>query len=408
MSFPFQSILSEQQQMRMALFGALFNPASRHFNNGGPVTCDHCGEDITAAVAYGFDGENLDLCRKCREKILQNASKTSIQLAIQHGPTSISTKAATIVKLLYCLPKNTAKEPINDRLVQGMDWLVKEAKRNKKTGTFSGYNASGNQFMLKGEYKGFHRCVCGAESSDCEYLITRNVATNSLAAHYLQYHRDEICDWERIIVEWLIEMYVPESVFVPDSAFVSTSIFTPVIEPKPMPIPDSVAKCWVQRTISMFDKKTGKLVEITPSYIKEQIGGVKSVEEILKEVRTQLNDYNVSRPIDPTGLIKTADDVVFSIVKIYRDESGSTALLLQISSKNGGAARAVAFPTQLNYYTPGIVTEAQRIKETAHASQTLKRYLADTTRVLADLEKLKPQHPGKTKKSAADLLKEIQ
>jgi hypothetical protein len=40
-------------------------------------------------------------------------------------------------------------------------------------------------------YRGWHRCNCGANSSNKNYHLG-NYVTNSLCIHYLAYHRDEI------------------------------------------------------------------------------------------------------------------------------------------------------------------------------------------------------------------------
>lgn len=41
-------------------------------------------------------------------------------------------------------------------------------------------------------YRGFHACICGANSSN-QNIILRNIfATNSLCVHYLAFHREEV------------------------------------------------------------------------------------------------------------------------------------------------------------------------------------------------------------------------
>ena len=39
---------------------------------------------------------------------------------------------------------------------------------------------------------GFHRCVCGARSSNRDYFLPSGEKTNSLCVHYLAYHRQEV------------------------------------------------------------------------------------------------------------------------------------------------------------------------------------------------------------------------
>lgn len=41
-------------------------------------------------------------------------------------------------------------------------------------------------------YKGFHACVCGEISTNYNIELLDGIITNSLAVHYLQWHRDEI------------------------------------------------------------------------------------------------------------------------------------------------------------------------------------------------------------------------
>jgi hypothetical protein len=41
-------------------------------------------------------------------------------------------------------------------------------------------------------YGGFHQCVCGAHSSNCDYFLPDGDKTNSLCVHYLAHHRQEV------------------------------------------------------------------------------------------------------------------------------------------------------------------------------------------------------------------------
>jgi hypothetical protein len=48
-------------------------------------------------------------------------------------------------------------------------------------------------------FKGVHYCKCGATSSNQNYTVTlgdKKYVTNSLAMHYLEYHRDEVPESE--------------------------------------------------------------------------------------------------------------------------------------------------------------------------------------------------------------------
>jgi hypothetical protein len=45
-------------------------------------------------------------------------------------------------------------------------------------------------------WRGVHGCVCGECSGCCDLVLPNGVITNSLMAHYIQCHRDEIPDTE--------------------------------------------------------------------------------------------------------------------------------------------------------------------------------------------------------------------
>ena len=46
-------------------------------------------------------------------------------------------------------------------------------------------------------YRGVHQCVCGMRSTNENYILRKTgQMTNSLAVHYLEYHRDEVPERE--------------------------------------------------------------------------------------------------------------------------------------------------------------------------------------------------------------------
>lgn len=51
---------------------------------------------------------------------------------------------------------------------------------------------SDDQFNIESGYMGHHNCVCGAGSTAFDYKLTENLFTNSLAIHYLVWHRQEV------------------------------------------------------------------------------------------------------------------------------------------------------------------------------------------------------------------------
>src|SRR5262245_52577117 len=46
--------------------------------------------------------------------------------------------------------------------------------------------------VADGGYRGVHWCVCGAESTNCNYTLPNGEKTNALCVHYLAHHRPEV------------------------------------------------------------------------------------------------------------------------------------------------------------------------------------------------------------------------
>lgn len=75
--------------------------------------------------------------------------------------------------LLQIEPRSKkSKLPFNDALARKMESLLELATRGKL-------------------YKGWHTCACGERSTSYD-LIVKGYITNSLAAHYLRWHRSEV------------------------------------------------------------------------------------------------------------------------------------------------------------------------------------------------------------------------
>jgi len=75
--------------------------------------------------------------------------------------------------LLQIEPKNKKSiHPSNDSVTRKMERLLESAKKGKA-------------------YKGTHKCVCGIRSTSYDLFI-RGYITNSLAVHYLRWHRNEV------------------------------------------------------------------------------------------------------------------------------------------------------------------------------------------------------------------------
>ena len=91
--------------------------------------------------------------------------------------------------LLFIEPKNPASaEPVVDDLTRRM-----AAALNDGVG---GTGMSQADFRPGGGWRGWHTCVCGACSSNQNYLLQDGQVTNSLCVHYLAFHRDEVPESE--------------------------------------------------------------------------------------------------------------------------------------------------------------------------------------------------------------------
>lgn len=67
---------------------------------------------------------------------------------------------------------NLKEEEISDKYTDFLKKTLHKAKSYKK-------------------YKGWHTCICGAVSTSSD-LYLHGYITNSLALHYMQYHRSEV------------------------------------------------------------------------------------------------------------------------------------------------------------------------------------------------------------------------
>jgi hypothetical protein len=99
--------------------------------------------------------------------------------------------------LLFIEPKlPAANQPIIDDLTIRMN----TALRQGKSGIYR------NDDIIEGRYRGFHRCACGAMSDSQDHLVLTvngHLLTNSLATHYLAYHRAEVSEAQLNMVRQL-------------------------------------------------------------------------------------------------------------------------------------------------------------------------------------------------------------
>lgn len=76
--------------------------------------------------------------------------------------------------ILFIEPEKAAsKEPVQDKLSAKMREAMKYARRSQP-------------------YFGVHQCVCGERSDAFDWILHTGQKTNSLAVHYLEYHRKEV------------------------------------------------------------------------------------------------------------------------------------------------------------------------------------------------------------------------
>ena len=77
--------------------------------------------------------------------------------------------------VLFIEPKKGAsKKPVQDELSADMREALEHAGQPNYV------------------YFGFHQCICGAKSDSTDRILHTGQTTNSLAVHYLEYHRDEV------------------------------------------------------------------------------------------------------------------------------------------------------------------------------------------------------------------------
>jgi hypothetical protein len=90
--------------------------------------------------------------------------------------------------ILYIEPTGKATKPIIDDMTISM---YRVFKKHTNTGIL-GYT---HEFSTGMGYMGVHTCVCGANSTSCEYLV-EDKYLNYLCVHYMASHRGEIPERE--------------------------------------------------------------------------------------------------------------------------------------------------------------------------------------------------------------------
>lgn len=102
--------------------------------------------------------------------------------------------------VLFIEPSKNKSGPILDELTMKMLSALEYADQHREHGSV----LPGGQYTPGLSTMGVHTCICGATSDSCDYYLKDiHRATNSLAAHYLAYHREEIPESELKIIACL-------------------------------------------------------------------------------------------------------------------------------------------------------------------------------------------------------------
>jgi len=90
--------------------------------------------------------------------------------------------------LLQIEPQHKKSEfPVEDDLTRKMEELLSTAEE----GTYQS-----GKFDKNSGWRGFHICVCGEWSGNKDLMLKSGHITNSLAAHYLRWHREDVPESE--------------------------------------------------------------------------------------------------------------------------------------------------------------------------------------------------------------------
>jgi hypothetical protein len=92
--------------------------------------------------------------------------------------------------LLFIEPRlRRSAEPVDDFMTLFLQKLLDAAAENPQA---RGHVTSDGQFIRGLSTMGRHHCVCKEKSDSCDYEILPGWYTNSLADHYLRWHRAEV------------------------------------------------------------------------------------------------------------------------------------------------------------------------------------------------------------------------
>lgn len=108
--------------------------------------------------------------------------------------------------LLFIEPKNDkSAQPVDDELTLFIEKLLTIAINSNQQSCV----VRSDGFIIRGlATMGLHQCRCGEHSHNHDYEIYKDFYTNSLAAHYLRYHRSEVSTEELEKVKKLMSLII--------------------------------------------------------------------------------------------------------------------------------------------------------------------------------------------------------
>lgn len=162
--------------------------------------CGASGIDDASVTLRSSDGTRYWMCPNCIDEHWTTLLKST---PVEWNWTP--SKKTPCQGLLYVYAERPATRPLNDDLTRGMQALLDKSK--DETGVYFKKTSEFKQCMLT---KGWHECICGATSTNVDYLVASDVATNSLCVHYLQCHRDEVSAEDLALVRKLLGQESPK------------------------------------------------------------------------------------------------------------------------------------------------------------------------------------------------------
>ena len=115
--------------------------------------------------------------------------------------------AENIILFIHPTEEKT-KKPILDEISYKIAYAIETGKPNFVVG-FLDKNKKAS--ISKGMTLGHHTCKCGATSEGSDYKIAEGLYTNSLGAHYVAFHRNDVpkSDIEKISKLTYKKDYIP-------------------------------------------------------------------------------------------------------------------------------------------------------------------------------------------------------